>query len=162
LNILLSLNGVLRAESGEPNRAGVILYYALNAGHRVAIITKDDKADAEHWLQSHGIIGYDDLLDNSVELAGEDLRQRQFRVSRHKAPIEMYVDSDPEMCAWVFEHQNVPTLLVSHPSHLPVEFRPDAPRKIRAWNEIENAITRVNIAKSKFAEKPKDFDLWQD
>ncbi len=162
MNILLSLNGVLRAESGEPNRAGVILYYALNAGHRVAIITKDDKADAEHWLQSHGIIGYDDLLDNSVELAGEDLRQRQFRVSRHKAPIEMYVDSDPEMCAWVFEHQNVPTLLVSHPSHLPVEFRPDAPRKIRAWNEIENAITRVNIAKSKFAEKPKDFDLWQD
>ena len=162
MNILLSLNGVLRAESGEPNRAGVILYYALNAGHRVAIITKDDKADAEHWLQSHGIIGYDDLLDNSVELAGEDLKQRQFRVSRHKAPIEMYVDSDPEMCAWVFEHQNVPTLLVSHPSHLPVEFRPDAPRKVRAWNEIENAITRVNIAKSKFAEKPKDFDLWQD
>ncbi len=162
MNILLSLNGVLRAESGEPNRAGVILYYALNAGHRVAIITKDGKADAEHWLQSHGIIGYDDLLDNSVELAGEDLKQRQFRVSRHKAPIEMYVDSDPEMCAWVFEHQNVPTLLVSHPSHLPVEFRPDAPRKIRAWNEIEDAITRVNIAKSKFAEKPKDFDLWQD
>ena len=162
MNILLSLNGVLRAESGEPNRAGVILYYALNAAHRVAIITKDDKDNAKHWLQSHGIIGYDDLLDNSVDLAGEDLKKRQFLLSRGKSPVEMYIDSDPEMCAWVFEHQNVPTLLVSHPSYLPVEHRPDAPRKVRAWNEIEEAVTRVNIAKSKFAAQPKDATLWDD
>lgn len=160
MNILLSLNGTLRAESGEPNRAGVLLYYALNAAHRVALITKDSNADAAHWLQSHGIIGYDDLLDNSVELAGEDLKKRQFLLSRSKAPLELYVDSDPEMCAWVFEHQSVPTLLVSHPSYLPVEFRPDAPRKVRKWNDIEDAITRVNIAKSKFASQPKEQDLW--
>lgn len=162
MNIILSLNGTLRAESGEPNRAGVLLYYALNAAHRVAFITKDNKADAEHWLQSHGIIGYDDLLDNSVELTGEELKKRQFLISRSKAPVEMYVDSDPEMCAWVFEHQNVPTLLVSHPSYLPVEHRPDAPRKVRAWNDIEASITRVNIAKSKFAAQPKDTSLWDD
>jgi hypothetical protein len=162
MNIILSLNGVLQAESGEPNRAGVILYYALNTAHRVALITKDDKANAEHWLQSHGIIGYDDLLDNSVELTGEDLKKRQFLLSRGKAPVEMYVDSDPEMCAWVFEHQNVPTLLVSHPSYLPVEHRPDAPRKVRSWNQIEEAVTRVNIAKSKFAAQPKDATLWDD
>lgn len=162
MNILLSLNGVLKAESGEPNRAGVLIYYALNAAHRVALITKDDKANAQHWLQSHGIIGYDDLLDNSVELAGEDLKKRQFLLSRSKAPLELYVDSDPEMCAWVFEHQNVPTILVSHPSYLPVEQRPDAPRKVRKWNDIEEAITRVNIAKSKFAAQPKDATLWDD
>ena len=160
MNILLSLNGTLRAESGEPNRAGVLLYYALNAAHRVALITKDDKANAQHWLQSHGIIGYDDLLDNTVDLAGEDLKKRQFLLSRSKAPLELYVDSDPEMCAWVFEHQSVPTLLVSHPGYLPVEFRPDAPRKVRKWNDIEDAITRVNIAKSKFASQPKEQDLW--
>jgi hypothetical protein len=50
--------------------------------------------------------------------------------------------------------------LVSHPSYLPVEFRPDAPRKVRKWNDIEEAITRVNIAKSKFASQPKEQDLW--
>lgn len=160
MNILLSLNGVLRAESGEPNRAGVLVYYALNAAHRVALITSDTHADASHWLHSHGIIGYDDLLDNSVDLTGENLKKRQFLLSRSKAPLEMYVDSDPTMCAWVFEHQNVPTLLVSHPSYLPVEHRPDAPRKVRKWNDIEEAITKVNLAKSKFASQPKELDLW--
>lgn len=162
MNVLLALNGILRADSGEPNRAGVVLYYALHAAHRVALITSDTGADARHWLNSHGIIGYDDLLDNSVELAGEVLKRRQFLLSRGKAPIEMYVDSDPEMCAWVFEHQSVPTLLFSHPSYLPVQFRPDAPSKVRKWNDIEDAITKINIAKSKFAAQPKEAELWQD
>jgi hypothetical protein len=139
----------------------VLVYYALNAAHRVAFITKDSSADAKHWLNSHGIIGFDDLLDNSVDLAGEDLKKRQFKLSRQKAPVELYVDSDPAMCAWVFE-QGIPTLLVSHPSFLPIEHRPDAPKKVRAWNEIEEAINKVNIAKSKFAAQPKDVNLWDD
>ena len=159
MNIILSLDGVLRAESGEPNRAGVLVYYALNNLHRVALITKGESADAKHWLNSHGIIGFDDLLDNAVELAGEDLKKRQFTLSRKKAPVELYVDSDPEMCAWVFS-QGIPTLLVSHPSYLPVQHRPDAPRKVRAWNDIEEAITKNNIAKSKFASQPKEPELW--
>ena len=161
MNIILSLDGVLRAESGEPNRTGVLVYYALNNAHRVALITKDDSANAKHWLNSHGIIGFDDLLDNSVDLAGEDLKRRQFTLSRKKAPVELYVDSDPSMCAWVME-QGIATLLVSNPSYLPVEHRPDAPSKVRKWSDIEAAITNVNIAKSKLASQPRDEQLWDD
>ena len=161
MNIILSLDGVLRAESGEPNRTGVLVYYALNNAHRVALITKDDSANAKHWLNSHGIIGFDDLLDNSVNLAGEDLKKRQFTLSRKKAPVELYVDSDPSMCAWVME-QGIATLLVSNPSYLPVEHRPDAPSKVRKWSDIENSITKVNIAKSKLASQPRDEQLWDD
>lgn len=159
MNIILSLDGVLRAESGEPNRAGVLVYYALHAAHRVALITNQPADNTKHWLNSHGIVGFDDLLDNSVAMEGEDLKKRQFTLSRKNAPVELYVDSDPEMCAWVFS-QGIPTLLVSHPSYLPVEHRPDAPRKVRKWNDIEEAITKHNIAKSKFASQPKEPELW--
>ena len=161
MNIILSLDGVLRAESGEPNRTGVLVYYSLNNAHRVALITKDSFDNAKHWLDSHGIIGFDDLLDNSVDLASDELKKRQFTLSRKKAPVELYVDSDPSMCAWVME-QGIATLLVSNPSYLPVEHRPDAPSKVRKWSDIETAITKVNIAKSKFASQPKDVSLWDD
>lgn len=162
MNILVSLDGVLSSESGEPNRTGVVIYYALHAGHRVGLITSRKKADAEQWLNSHGIIGYDDLMTGEVHLEGEDIKRRQFTLCRTQAPIELYVDSDPEMCAWVFEHQSVPTFLLSNPSYIPVEWRPDAPKAVRKWDDIVSAIDRVNVAKSQGAGQPKDLEFWQD
>ena len=154
MNILLSLDGVLSSETGEPIRAGVALYYALNASNRVAIMTSRTKEDAEHWLFSHGIINYDDLIDFTYNLEGEDLRKRQFTIARSHAPIELFVDADPSLCAWVFEEQKVPTILMSHPSYAKVENRPDAPSKVRKWADIEEAVTRVNIARTLDYKKP--------
>ena len=163
MNILLSLDGVLSSEQGEPIRAGVVLYYALNNGHRVALMTSRNKADAEHWLASHGIVGYDDLVDISFHLEGEDLKKRQFVTSRSRAPIEMYVDADPSMCAWVFEEQQVPVLLFSNPLHAKIENRPDAPSKVRKWSDIEEAINRVNIAKTReYTKNTPEIGEWSD
>ena len=162
MNILVSLDGVLSSDSGEPIRAGVILYYALNAGHRVALMTSRTEEDAKAWLTLHGIINYDDLITMSYKLGDDDLKKRQFLLSRSRAPIEMYVDSDPSMCAWVFETQNVTSLLFSHPGFVRVEHRPDAPKKVRAWADIEEAVNRVNIAKVKEAQRPKEQDFWAD
>jgi hypothetical protein len=160
LNILLNLDGVLSSESGEPIRAGVILYYALSNAHRVSIITSRKTDDAEQWLQGHGIINYDELIDIGAHLEGEDLKKRQFLLARSKAPLEMYVDSDPSMCAWAFETQNVTSLLFSHPGYVKVENRPDAPSKVRKWSDIEAAVTRVNLAKAKEAQRPKEQDFF--
>ena len=162
MNILLNLDGVLSSESGEPIRAGVALYYALNINNRVAIMTRRNEEDAKQWLQSHGIINYDDLIDASMGLEGEDLKKRQFVLSRSRAPIEMYVDSDPTMVAWVFQEQMVPTVLFTHPGYVKVEHRPDAPKKVRAWADIEESINRVNIAKSKAAQAPKEQTFFGD
>mgnify|MGYP006276202669 CR=1 len=162
MNILVALDGVLSSESGEPNRTGVLLYYALNEGHRVTIITDRKKADAEHWLKSHGIINYDDLVGDEVHLEGEELRKRQFLLTRSKVPLELYIDSDPSMCAWVFEEQHIPILLLTHPSYSPVENRPDAPSKVRKWSDIEAAIDKANVARSEQRLRPKEADLWQD
>ena len=162
MNILVSLDGVLSSESGEPIRAGVALYYALNINNRVALMTSRGEEDAKQWLQSHGIINYDDLIDRSFHLEGEDIKKRQFILSRSRAPIEMYVDSDPKMCAWVFENQMVPTVLFTHPGYVRVEHRPDAPKKVRAWSDIEDSINRVNIAKSEAAQAPKEQNFFGD
>mgnify|MGYP006266489539 CR=1 FL=1 len=159
MNILLSLDGVLSSDNGEPIRAGVQLYYALNAANRVAIITSRKKTDAEHWLMSHGIVNYDDLIDSSVGIEGENLKKRQILFSRSKVPYEMYVDSDPELCAWAFEKQNLVSLLFMPPAYMRVENRPDAPKNFRKWSEIEASINRVNISKSVEMQAP---DLWQD
>jgi len=148
VNILLSLDGVLSSDTGEPIRAGVAIYYALNNGNRVSLLTSRTKADAEQWLFSHGIIGYDDLICEDVHLEGDDLKRRQFKLLRSQAPVEFYVDSDPSMCAWVFEQQRVATLLFSHPSYAKIENRPDAPKPYRTWAEIEEAVNRANIARS--------------
>jgi len=162
LNILVSLDGVLSSESGEPIRAGVALYYALNINNRVALMTSRGEEDAKQWLQNHGIINYDDLIDTSFALEGEDLKKRQFTTSRSRAPIELYVDSDPHMVAWVFQEHMVPTVLFTHPGYVRVEHRPDAPKKVRAWSEIEESINRVNKAKSLAAQAPKEQNFFGD
>lgn len=162
MNILVALDGVLSSDTGEPIRSGVMLYYALNINNRVALVTSRTREDAEQWLYSHGIINYDDLIDASYGLAGEDMQRRQFITSRSHAPVEFYVGNDPAMCAWVFEKQGVPVMLVADPNYQPVEKRPDAPKKVRAWTDIEDAVTRVNVARSQMASAPKDVDLWQD
>jgi hypothetical protein len=162
MNILLTLDGVLSSESGEPIRAGVILYYALNNAHRVTIMTNRKEDDAKQWLQNHGIINYDDLVDCSCALEGEELKKRQFLLTRSKAPLEMFVDADPSMCAWAFETQNVTALLFSHPGYVRVENRPDAPSKVRKWSDIEESVNRVNNAKAKEFARPKEQDFWAE
>lgn len=149
MNTLVNLDGVICSDTGEPIPAGITLYYALTAGHRVTLLTARDKDDATHWLHSHGIINYDDLIDNSLRLEGDDLKQRQFKIARSHAPVEMYIDSDPAMCAWVFEEQRVTSVLVNHPSYAKVEHRPNAPKKFRTWDQIVEAVDRVNVARAK-------------
>jgi len=143
------MDGVLCSETGEPIPAGIALYYSLTASHRVAIMTARKSEDAEHWLHSHGIINYDDLIDNSLHLEGDDLKKRQFKISRTHAPVEMYVDADPAMCAWVFEEQRITSVLVNHPSYAKIENRPDAPKKFRTWDQIVEAVDRVNVSRAK-------------
>lgn len=162
MNILVSLEGVLSSETGHPIRSGVFLYYALAASHRVMIVTTRDRRDATHWLASHGIIDFDDIIDSSYGLEGEDLRKRQITYCRAQGGIELYIDSDPSMCAWVFE-QGITAVVFAHPSYLPVAHRPDAPKKIRTWNEVENSIKKVNIAKSLDKRlNNEDSTMWED
>lgn len=157
MNILLSMEGVLCADSGDPIRSGVILYYALNTSNRVAILTSHNEEYAKHWLASHGIVGYDDLLTDFYALSGEDLKRRQITISRQKSPVEMYVDADPDTCAWMF-NQGIPAVLFMPPSYLRIDRRPD----MKKWADIEENINSMNVAKSQDKRLTQDVDLLWD
>jgi hypothetical protein len=49
-----------------------------------------------------------------------------------------------------------------NPGYLAIEYRPDAPKKRRTWDQIEEAVNRVNTHKSREASKPKDLEFWSD
>ena len=155
MNILVALEGVLSSDNTDnPNRTGALLYYALKTNHRVAIFTGWDRKLAEHWLKVNGFIGFDELIDNTYDLIGEELSKRQITVARSRQAVEMVVTADPDLSAWVFE-QGIPALLFAHPDTMGIGVRPDvktASNK-RTWGAIEDVITQRNIQRSLDASK---------
>ncbi len=153
MNVLVSLEGVLSSDNSDnPNRAGALLYYALKAGHRVAIFTSWTQEQAEHWLLVNGFVGYDELIDNRYDLIGDELSKRQITVARSRQAVEMVVTAEPSLAAWSFEN-GIPALLFAHPDTMGIANRPDVPSKMRPWGSIEDVITKRNIKRSQDASK---------
>ena len=112
LNVLLSLDGVLSSDSGDPIRAGVMLYYALNINNRVAIRTSRKKEDAEHWLHSHGIINYDDLIDYSSASQRENEESIEAKSSSFESMVFSTVVGTG-MLLWVVQGAQLAATLIS-------------------------------------------------
>lgn len=124
-----------------------MVYYGFKPNHRVAIFTSQKRTDAEHWLNVNGFVAYDELIDNTYDLIGDELSQRQITVARSRQQVELLVTGDPQLAAWAFE-QGLPSLVLAHPDTMLVQNRPDAPKKMRAWTDIEEVITKRNIKRS--------------
>ena len=124
-----------------------MVYYGFKPNHRVAIFKSPKRTDAEHWLNVNGFIAYDELIDNTYDLIGDELSQRQITVARSRQQVELLVTGDPQLAAWAFE-QGLPSLVLAHPDTMLVQNRPDAPKKMRAWTDIEEVITKRNIKRS--------------
>jgi len=148
VNILVALEGVLSsAHNDTPSRIGAMVYYGFKPNHRVAIFTSQKRADAEHWLNMNGFIAFDELIDNTYELLGDELSQRQITIARSRQQVELLVTGDPKLAAWAFE-QGIPSLVLAHPDTMLVQNRPDAPKKMRAWTDIEEVISKRNVKRS--------------
>jgi len=151
LNILVSLEGVLSSDNSDnPNRTGALLYYALKSNSRVAIFTSWSKELAEHWLAVNGFVGYDELIDNSYDLIGDELAQRQITVARSRQQIELLITAEPSLAAWAFEN-GLPALLFAHPDTMLITNRPDV--KMKPWADIEDVIIKRNVKRSLDASK---------
>ena len=124
-----------------------MVYYGFKPNHRVAIFTSQKRTDAEHWLNMNGFIAFDELIDNTYDLIGDELSQRQITVARSRQQVELLVTGDPQLAAWAFE-QGIPSLVLAHPDTMLVQNRPDAPKKMRAWTDIEDVITKRNVKRS--------------
>ena len=120
----------------------------LAAYNTITFMTELTKPQAEQWINVNKVVDYDNLVDSSVGLVGEELSQRQMKVARSKGNVDLFVTNNPTNWAAAFE-QGIPSIMFGVPSYTRLEFRPDAPKKIRAWNDIENEIRKQNELRTK-------------
>jgi hypothetical protein len=151
MHIVVELDGVLRGNKhDEPILPGIQMVGALSSWNKITFITEMNKAEAEQWVNINKIFDYDNLIDSSIGLVDEDLKQRQLKMARANGSVELFITANPKLWAVSFD-LGIPSVLFGVPSYTRPEFRPDAPRKVRAWNDIEEAVKKQNELRTKDA-----------
>jgi len=150
MKILVELDGVLRDRNDQPIGTGILLVSTLIVYNQITFMSSMNKAQTEQWLNVHKIINYDDIIDSSSKLATEELAQRQINVARSRGAVDVFITGNPNLWVYAFD-QGIPAVMFGMPSYLRPDFRPDAPKKVRAWGDIEAAIEKQNEARAKDA-----------
>jgi hypothetical protein len=119
----------------------------LSALHKITILSSLNSRGTKHWLDSNKIVDMDDVIDSSVGLTDEVLTERQIKLARSRGAVDLFITGNPTMWAFAFD-MGIPAVMVGQPSYLRPEFRPDAPKRLRAWNDIEEAVRKENIRRT--------------
>jgi hypothetical protein len=150
MKILVDIDGVMMDESDSPIPTGVKMVGSLSANNQIYFISRMTEPDLIRWLNINKIVDFDGIIDPSVKLADEDLSIRQINVARSKGQADLFITNSPTLWAYSFRI-GIPSVLFSVPSYTRVEFRPDAPRKVRAWSEVEATIAEQNALRTQDA-----------
>lgn len=150
---LISLEGVLCTEVGDPIPDGIKLFRVLAEHYRIAIASDQTPELTEHWLKSNLIVGYAEVYDDKYAFEGQDLRMRQLDVARSRGRVEMFIDPDIDRCAYAVEN-NVPTLLFVSPKFVRTT------RSIKPWKELSEEVERQRLAvlEAEIGSKVKRFE----
>lgn len=150
MHILVEMDGVVRTQQGNPISTGILLVAHLTAYNKLTFISSESRLATEQWMNVNKIVDFDNLIDSSVGLHGESLIERQITMARSQSPIDLVITNNPRAWAFAFD-QGIPSIMFGVPSYTRPEFRPDAPKRLRAWNDIETAIEKQNEAMTKDA-----------
>lgn len=150
MRILVEVDGVLRGRAEEPIATGVVLVGTLTVFNQLVLMSSSDRSSTERWLDINKIVDFDDIIDSSVGLVDEELPRRQIVAARAKGAVDLFITSNPSLWAFAFD-QGIPSVMFGVPAYLRPEFRPDAPKKIRSWVEIEEAIEKQNAQRTQDA-----------
>ena len=143
MKILVELEGVLRGQKDEPIAQGIIMIAQLAAYNQIVFLTELSTAEAEQWINTNKVVDYDMLIDSSLTLVDEPLKHRQLKYARARGSVDLVITNDPTFWAFAFE-QGIPCMMFGVPSYTRPEFRPDAPKRVRAWSDIEAAVAKQN------------------
>ena len=138
------MDGVLRGNNEAPIAPGIIMIGSLSSWNQITFMGSVTQAEMQYWLDVNKIVDFDRLIDSSVALDGEDLSERQVNVARAKGPIDLFITNNPKLWAYAF-NMGIPSVMFAVPSYTRVEFRPDAPKRIRSWDAIEESINKQNV-----------------
>jgi hypothetical protein len=147
MQILVDINGVLRGQNDEPISTGILMVGTLSVYNQLIFMSPLTGAQTKQWLDVNKIVDYDKIIDNSVHLEGDDLSQRQITFARSQGKIDLFITNDPSLWAYAFD-QGVPSVMFGVPSYTRPEFRPDAPKRVRSWNDIEEAVKKQNVLRT--------------
>jgi len=150
MHILVELDGVLRGTNDVPIATGVIMVGTLSSWNQVTLMGAAPKPEIQHWLDTNKIVDFDNLIDSSVHLEGEELAERQINVARAKGAIDLFITNNPKAWAYAF-NMGISSVMFAVPKYTRVEFRPDAPKAVRSWNDIEEAVNKQNELRTKDA-----------
>jgi hypothetical protein len=144
VHILVDLDGVLRAKNtDQPISQGVMMVGALSSWNSIVVMSSTDAKVTQQWLDVNKVVDFDRIIDSSVGLVDEDLSERQIKYARSIGPVDLFITNSPKSWAFAFE-QGIAAVMFGVPSYTRPEFRPDAPRRVRSWNDIEQAIEEQN------------------
>jgi hypothetical protein len=148
MHILVELEGVLRAPDDGVIPTGILMVGTLTVYNQITFITDMPREQAERWLMVNKIVDFDNIIDASVRLEEEDLRERQISVARAKGPVDLFITSNPSLWVYAFDH-GIASVMLGIPAYIRPEFRPDMPKKLRSWSQIEEAIEKQNETRTK-------------
>lgn len=147
MQILVDIEGVLRGKNQEPIGTGILMVSTLSVFNTLTFMCPEEEGAFKHWLDGNKVVDYDRIIDGSVHLVDEDLKQRQIKLARARGNVDLFITNDPTMWAFAFDH-GIPSVMFGVPSYTRVEFRPDAPKNIRAWGDIEDAIQKQTVLRT--------------
>ena len=147
MQILVDLNGVLRGDKDQPISQGVIMVGSLSAWNRIMLMSPLDESATKYWVDVNKIVDFDKIIDASVSLVDEDLGERQINYARSLGPVDLFVTNNPKLWAYAFD-QGIASVMFGVPSYTQPEFRPDAPKRVRAWDDIEKSIEEQNVLRT--------------
>lgn len=151
MQIVVELEGVLKsAMSDEPIRTGALMHASLAAHNRVTLITQSTEDKVIGWMNENKIVDYDIIIDSTVRLPDQDLFERQFNLARSRSGIELLITNNPDHWRYAFE-LGVSAVMFGNSSYTKPEHRPDAPKAVRAWSQIEEAVAKQNALRTEQA-----------
>lgn len=155
MQILVELDGVLRNQQDDkPIITGVLLHASLAAHNRMTIMTDMKEADAVRWMDANKVVDYDTIIDASSILLDEHPQERQIKVARSQGGIDLFITNNPSLWAFAFD-MGIPSVMFGVPSYTRPEFRPDAPKQVRSWDSITEAVAKQNALRTQDARLTK-------
>ena len=150
MQIIVELDGVIRGPNDVPIATGVLMVGTLTVYNRMTFLSNTSKEDTERWMNQNKVVDYDLVLDSSVALEGEDLVERQLNVARAKGPVDLFITANPDHWVYAFNH-GIPCVMFGVPAYQRIEFRPDAPKRVRTWDNIVETVAKQNEIRTKDA-----------
>lgn len=141
--IVVELDGVIRNKETDPIATGIMMVGSLSGWNQITFLSDTTEEETVSWLNGNKVVDFDRIIDNSVYLANENNVERQIKVARSRGPIDLFITNNPKNWAYAFD-LGIPSVMFGVPQYTRPEFRPDAPKRIRAWDEIEKSVIAQN------------------